>query len=82
MVRNLIIPPSMAYLVLPQIKDMTTIAVADVGEHFITLASDTVPVGRAKELVTCGRQRHVVGVVSDISHSHWGQECIYPGFTW
>ena len=69
MVRNLIIPPSTAYLVFSWIKDMTTIVTSNIGEDLVALAGNAVPIRRAEELVARGKQRHVVGVASDISKS-------------
>ena len=69
MVRNLIIPPSTAYLVFSWVKDMTTIVASDIGEDLVAIAGNAVPIGRAEELVTCGKRRHVVGVTGNVSES-------------
>ena len=69
MVRNLIIPPSMAYLVFSWVKDVTTVVALDVGEDLVALVGNAVPIGRMEELVARGKWRHVVGVTGDISKS-------------
>ena len=69
MVRNLIIPPSTAYLVFSWIKDMTTIVAVDVGENLVALVGNAVPIGCTEELVACSKWRHIVGVVGNISKS-------------
>ena len=69
MVRNLIIPPSTAYLVFSWVKDMTTIVASDIGEDLVAIAGNAVPIGRAEELVTRGKRRHVVGVTGNVSES-------------
>ena len=69
MVRDLIIPPSTAYLVFSWIKDMTTIVTPNIGEDLVALAGNAVPIGRVEELIARGKRRHVVGVVGDISKS-------------
>ena len=48
---------------------MTTIVAADIGEDLVTVTGNAVPIGRAEELVTCGKRRHVVGVAGNISES-------------
>ena len=69
MVRNLIIPPSTAYLVFSWVKDMTTVVTSDVGEDLVALTGNAVPIGGTEELVTRGKWRHVVGVTGDVSVS-------------
>ena len=69
MVRDLIIPPSTAYLVFSWVKDMTTVVASNVGEDLVALAGNAVPIGRVEELVACGKRRHVVGVTGDVSKS-------------
>ena len=69
MVRNLIIPPSMAYLIFSWVKDMTTVVAADVGEDLVALAGNTMPIGHTEELVACSKRRHVVGVTGNVSKS-------------
>ena len=68
-VRNIIIPPSTAYLVFSWVKDMTTVVALNVGEDLVALAGNVVPIGRAEELVASGKRRHVVGVTGDVSKS-------------
>ena len=69
MVRNLIIPPSTAYLVFSWVKDMTTVVTSNVGENLVTITDNAMPIGRAEELVARGKRRYVVGVAGDISES-------------
>ena len=69
MVRNLIIPPSTAYLVFSRIKDVTTVVASDIGEDLVAVMSNAVSIGRVEELVARGKRRHVVGVTGDISES-------------
>ena len=69
MVRNLIIPPSTAYLVFSWVEDVTTIVATDVGKDLVTLAGNAVPIGHMEELVARGKWRHVVGVAGNISES-------------
>ena len=69
MVRNLIIPPSTAYLVFSWVKDVMTIVTVDVGEDLIALAGNAMPIRRTEELVTHSEQRHVVGVTGNVSKS-------------
>ena len=69
MVRNSIIPPSTAYLVFSWIEDVTTVVASDIGEDLVAVTSNAVPIGRAEELVTRGKRRHVVGVTGNISES-------------
>ena len=69
MVRNSIIPPSTAYLVFSWIKDVTTVVALDVGEDLVAITGNTVPIGRAEELVARSKRRHVVGVAGNISES-------------
>ena len=45
------------------------IIVADVSEHLITPTSNGVPIRCVEELVTGSKQRHIVGVAGNISHS-------------
>ena len=69
MVRNLIIPPSTAYLVFSWVKDVTTVVASNIGEDLVAVTGNVVPIGRAEELVARGKQRHVVGVTGDVSES-------------
>ena len=69
MVRNLIIPPSMAYLVFSGVKDMTTVVASNVGEDLVAITGNAVPIRRTEELVARSKRRHVVGVAGDISES-------------
>ena len=69
MVRNLIIPPSTAYLIFSWVKDVMTVVATNVGEDLVTLAGNAVPIGRMEELVARGKRRHVVGVAGNISKS-------------
>ena len=69
MVRNLIIPPSTAYLVFSWVKDVTTIVASDIGEDLVALTGNAMPIGRTEELIARGKQRHVVGVAGNISES-------------
>ena len=69
MVRNLIIPPSTAYLVFSWVKDMTTVVASNIGENLVALAGNAVPIGHVEELITRGKRRHVVGVAGDVSKS-------------
>ena len=69
MVRNLIIPPSTAYLIFSWIKDVTTVVASNIGEDLVAVTGNAVPIGCMEELVTCGKRRHVVGVTGDISES-------------
>ena len=69
MVRNLIIPPSTAYLIFPWVKDVTTIVASDIGKDLVALAGNAMPIGCVEELVACGKWRHVVGVAGNISES-------------
>ena len=69
MVRNLIIPPSTAYLIFSWIKDVTTVVASDIGKDLVAVSGNAVPIGRAEELVARGKRRYVVGVTSDISES-------------
>ena len=46
---------------------MTTVVASDIGEDLVAVMGNTMPIGRAEELVTCGKRRHVVGVAGDIS---------------
>ena len=48
---------------------MTTVVASNVGENLVALAGNAVPIGRVEELITRGKQRHVVGVTGDISES-------------
>ena len=48
---------------------MTTIVAADIGEDLVAVTGNAVPIGRAEELVTRGKRRHVVGVTGNISES-------------
>ena len=48
---------------------MMVIIVADVGEHFITLTSNGVPIRCVEELITGSKQRHRVGAADNVSHS-------------
>ena len=63
------IPPNTAYLKLSWVKDVMAIIVADVGEHLITLTTNGVPIRCVEELVTGSKQRHIVGVAGNVSHS-------------
>ena len=69
MVRNLIIPPSTAYLVFSWVKDVITIVASDIGEDLVALTGNAMPIGRTEELVAHGKRRHVVGVAGNISKS-------------
>ena len=69
MVRNLIIPPSTAYLVFSWVKDVTTVVALDVGEDLVALMGNAMSIGCTEELVACGKWRHVVGVTGDVSES-------------
>ena len=69
MVRNLIIPPSTAYLVFSWVKDMTTVVTSNIGENLVALAGNAVPIRRAEELIARSKRRHVVGVAGDVSKS-------------
>ena len=69
MVRNSIIPPSTAYLVFSWIEDVMTVVTSNIGEDLVAVTSNAVPIRRAEELVTHGKQRHVVGVAGNISES-------------
>ena len=69
MVRNLIIPPSTAYLVFSWIEDMMTVVASNIGEDLVAVTSNAVPIGRTEELVTRGKRRHVIGVTGDVSES-------------
>ena len=69
MVRNLIIPPSTAYLVFSWVKDVTTVVASDVGEDLVALTGNAVPIRRTEELVARGKWRHVVGVAGNVSES-------------
>ena len=69
LVRNLIIPPSTAYLVFSWVKDVTTVIAVDVGEDLVALAGNAVPIRHMEELVARGKWGHVVGVAGDISES-------------
>ena len=48
---------------------MTTVVASDIGEDLVTVTGNTMPIGRAEELVTCGKRRHVVGVAGNVSES-------------
>ena len=48
---------------------MTTVVAADVGEDLIALMGDTMPIRRTEELVAHSKQRHVVGVMGNVSES-------------
>ena len=48
---------------------MMTVVASNVGENLVALVGNAVPIGRAEELVACGKRRHVVGVTGDISES-------------
>ena len=69
LVRNLIIPPSTAYLVFSWVKDVTTVVTSNVGENLVALAGNAVPIRHTEKLVARGKRRHVVGVAGDISES-------------
>ena len=48
---------------------MTTVVASDIGEDLVAITGNAVPIGRAEELVACGKRRHVVGIAGDISES-------------